>query len=74
MCQIIKLIFETVNAKNFKPINGNAIMLGNFQLWCAWVGLKGFFDPTRHGGSKKIQPNPTYYISPTQPTWVRLNP
>ena len=39
MCQIIKLIFETVNAKNFKPINGNAIMLGNFQLGYAWVGL-----------------------------------
>ena len=32
-----------------------------------WVGLRGFFDPNRHGGSKKIQPNPTYYISPTQP-------
>ena len=25
-----------------------------------WVGLRGFFDPTHHGGSKKIQPNPTH--------------
>ena len=24
-----------------------------------WVWLRGFFDPTHHGGSKKIQPNPT---------------
>ena len=37
-----------------------------------WVGLRGFFDPTHHGGSKKIQHNPTYRISPTQPTWVGL--
>ena len=36
------------------------------------VGLRGFFDPTHHGGSKKIQPNPTHHISSTQPTWVRL--
>ena len=21
---------------------------------CAWVGLREFFDPTHHGGSKKI--------------------
>ena len=33
-----------------------------------WVGLRGFFDPTHHGGSKKIQPNLTHHISPTQPT------
>ena len=37
----------------------------------------GFFDPTHHSGSKKkkkkIQPNPTHRISPTQPTWVGLN-
>ena len=32
-----------------------------------WVGLRGFFDPTHHGGSKKIQPNQTHHISPTQP-------
>ena len=25
-----------------------------------WVGLRGFFDPTHCGGSKKIQPNPTH--------------
>ena len=25
-------------------------------------------------GQKKIQPNPTHYISPTQPIWVGLNP
>ena len=29
-----------------------------------WVRLRGFFDPTHHGGSKKIQPNPTHHISP----------
>ena len=23
-----------------------------------WVGLKGHFNPTHHGGWKKIQPNP----------------
>ena len=37
-----------------------------------WVGLRGFFDPTHHGGSKKIQPNLTHHISPTQPTWIGL--
>ena len=31
----------------------------------SWVGLRGIFDPTHHGGSKKIQPNPTHHISPT---------
>ena len=25
-------------------------------------------------GQKKIQPNLTHHISPTQPTWVGLNP
>ena len=25
----------------------------------SWVGLRGFFDLTHYGGSKKIQPNPT---------------
>ena len=30
-----------------------------------WFGLRGFFNPTYHGGSKKIQPNPTHHISPT---------
>ena len=40
---------------------------------CAWVGLRGLFDLTHHGGSKKIQPNPTHHIHPTQPTWVRLD-
>ena len=39
-----------------------------------WVRLRGFFDPTHHGGSKKIRPNPTHHIIPTQPTWVELNP
>jgi len=37
-----------------------------------WVGFRGIFDLTHHGGLKKIQPNPTHHISPTQPTWVRL--
>ena len=27
----------------------------------------GDFDPTHHGGSKKIQPNPIHHISPTEP-------
>ena len=40
--------------------------------WSGWVKLRGFFDPTYHGGSKKIQPNPTHHISPTQLIWVRL--
>ena len=25
-----------------------------------WAGLREFFDPTHHGGLKKIQPNPTH--------------
>ena len=25
----------------------------------SWVRLRGFFDPTHHGGSKKFQPNPS---------------
>ena len=33
----------------------------------SWVGLGGFFDPTHHGGFKKIQPNPTHYKGTTQP-------
>ena len=32
-----------------------------------WVELRRFFDLTHHGGSKKIQPNPTHHINPTQP-------
>ena len=32
-----------------------------------WVGLRRFFDPTHHGGLKKIQLNPTHHIGPTQP-------
>ena len=42
------------------------------------VGLMKFFDPTHHGGLKKIQPNSTHCISPTQPnphesSWVGFN-
>ena len=37
-----------------------------------WVKLRGFFDLIHHGESKKIRPNPTHHISPTQPTWVGL--
>ena len=33
-----------------------------------WVGLRGFFDPTHHDGSKKIQPNPH------RSGWIWLNP
>ena len=42
--------------------------------------IKGiFFNPTHHDELKKIQPNSTYHISPTQlnltqPTWFELNP
>ena len=36
--------------------------------------MRGFFDPTHHDESKKIQPNPTHHISPTQPIWAELNP
>ena len=34
-----------------------------------WVRLRGFFDPTHHGGSKKnsTQPNPSHKSNPTQP-------
>ena len=38
-----------------------------------WIGLRRFFDPTHYGGLKKIQPSPTYYVSPIQLTWVGLN-
>ena len=37
---------------------------------CAWVGLREFFDPTHHGGSKKIQPNPSHKPNPTHMGWV----
>ena len=32
-----------------------------------WVGLRGFFYPTHHGGSKKnsTQPNPSHKSNPT---------
>ena len=32
-----------------------------------WVGLREFFDLTHYDGFKKIQPNSTHYVSPTQP-------
>ena len=32
-----------------------------------WVGLREFFDLTHYDGLKKIQPNSTHHISPTQP-------
>ena len=38
---------------------------------CAWVGLRGFFDPTHHGGSKKIQPNPWVGLGQVEPmSWT----
>ena len=39
-----------------------------------WVRFSGFFDSIHHGGLKKIQPNPTHHVNPTQLTWVGLNP
>ena len=52
--------------------------LGRGVYGLGWVELRRFFDPTHHGGLKKIQPNLTYHISPTQPnptymSWVGLN-
>ena len=38
-----------------------------------WVKLRGFFNPTHHGGLKKIQPNPTHHKGPTQPIWIGLD-
>ena len=37
-----------------------------------WVGLKRYFDPIHHGGSKKIQPNPTHHISLIQPNPIYM--
>ena len=37
-----------------------------------WIGLREFFDPTHHGGLKKIQPITGVQPNPTQPTWIRL--
>ena len=36
---------------------GQEMSMGVHRL--GWVWLRGFFDPTHHGGSKKIQFNPT---------------
>ena len=57
-----------------QPIMNNRGVYGS-----GWVGFRGFFDPTDHGGSKKIQPNPSHKSNPTQPNpygsgWVGLNP
>ena len=38
-----------------------------------WVKLRGFFNPTHHGGLKKIQPNATHHKGPTQPMWIGLD-
>ena len=66
--QTFKLGF--VSWYDLKPIELCAISRGVHGS--SWIGLRGFFDPIHHGGSKKIQPNPTYHISPTQPIWVGL--
>jgi len=34
------------------------------------VGLRELFDQTHYDELKKIQPNSTHHISPTQPIWV----
>ena len=54
--------------------NSLALRMASTSEECAWVGLRGFFDPTHHDELKKIQPNPTHNISSTQSTWVGLNP
>ena len=60
--QTFKLGF--VSWYDLKPIELCAISRGVHGS--GWVELRGFFDPTHHGESKKIQPNPT------QLTWVKL--
>ena len=45
-----------------RPIMNNRGVYGS-----GWVGFRGFFDPTDHGGSKKIQPNPSHKSNPTRP-------
>ena len=54
---------QTQNNIEIKGVHGSS-----------WVRLRGFFDPTYHGGLKKIQPNLSRKSNPTQPTWVELNP
>ena len=63
--QTFKLGF--VSCYDLKPIELCAISRGVHGS--SWIGLRGFFDPIHHDGSKKIQPNPTHYINLTQ-----LNP
>ena len=50
--------------KNTQPNMGLGVCMGR---------VKGIFDPTHYGELKKIQPNPTHHISPTQLTWVGLD-
>lgn len=47
---------------------------------CAWIKLRGFFNPNHHGQvGKKFQTNPTQPITgpiqtvPTQPSWIGLD-
>ena len=48
---------DTIEKLGLKGVHGSG-----------WVELRGFFYLTHHVGLKKIQPNPTYHISLTQPT------
>ena len=65
----LKLYYRFYQVSNFTAIS---LVSSSGVHGSGWVGLRGFFDPTHHGGSKKIQLNPTHHINPTQPTWVGL--
>ena len=58
------------------PLDGEIMPFGSRFIrgvhGSGWVGLRGFFDPTYHGGSKKIQPNLIHHISPTQPNLTHM--
>ena len=48
------------------------VSVGCACVGLGWHGLRGFFNPTYHGGLKKIQLNPTQPNS-HESGWVRLN-
>ena len=54
----------------YGPINR---FVGRGVHGLGWVGLGGFFDPTHHGGFKKIQLNPTHYRGSTQPNPTHID-
>ena len=75
---IINLPLDLFHSMHIFPIQKMLSLSLSLSQRCAWVGLRGFFDLTHHGGSKKIQPNltqpnPTYHISPTQPNPTHMD-